>query len=149
MIVKLLTEHHLEFLNLNEGCRGSSESTLAKMSNCWISHVTAQLCVKNEIEFIDNYDCFILASGKMPSSFFHHDKLHLNVHGTRRLLSGINKVIPVSKYTFRPYKLKIQQGRHTSHKKRTPLVANILSYMFKIRPLYTRVLVQRKKHPVM
>ena len=35
MIVKLLTEHHLEFLSLKEGCRGTSESTLVKMSNCW------------------------------------------------------------------------------------------------------------------
>ena len=43
MIVKLLTEHHLEFLSLKEGCRGSSESILAKMSNCWKSHVMAQL----------------------------------------------------------------------------------------------------------
>ena len=38
MIVKLLTEHHLEFLNLKRGCTGSSESTLVKMSNCWKSH---------------------------------------------------------------------------------------------------------------
>ena len=30
MIVKLLTEHHLEFLSLKGGCRGSSESTLDK-----------------------------------------------------------------------------------------------------------------------
>ena len=30
MIVKLLTEHHLEFLNLNAGCTDSSESTLVK-----------------------------------------------------------------------------------------------------------------------
>ena len=41
MIVKLLTEHHLEFLSLTGGCRGSSESTLVKMSNCWKSHATA------------------------------------------------------------------------------------------------------------
>ena len=27
MIVKLLTEHHLEFLSLKGGCRGSSEYT--------------------------------------------------------------------------------------------------------------------------
>ena len=27
MIVKLLTEHHLGFLSLKEGCRGSSESS--------------------------------------------------------------------------------------------------------------------------
>ena len=43
MIVKLLTVHHLEFLSLNGGCRGSSESTLVKMSNCLKSHVTAQI----------------------------------------------------------------------------------------------------------
>ena len=35
MIVKLLTEHHLEFLRLKGGCRGLSESTLVKKSNCW------------------------------------------------------------------------------------------------------------------
>ena len=32
MIVKLLTEHHLESLSLKGGCRGSSESTLVTMS---------------------------------------------------------------------------------------------------------------------
>ena len=42
MIVKLLTEHHLEFLSLKGGCRGLSESTLVKMSNCWKSHAVAQ-----------------------------------------------------------------------------------------------------------
>ena len=44
MIVKLLTEHHLELLSLKGGCRGSSESsTFVKMSNCWKSHAAAQL----------------------------------------------------------------------------------------------------------
>ena len=42
MIVKLLIEHHLEFLSLKGSCRGSSESTLVKMSNCWKSHAAAQ-----------------------------------------------------------------------------------------------------------
>ena len=35
MTVKLLTEHHLEFLSLKGGCTGSSESTLVKMPHCW------------------------------------------------------------------------------------------------------------------
>ena len=43
MIVKLLTEHDLEFLSLKGGCRGSSESTLVKMSNSWKSHAAAHL----------------------------------------------------------------------------------------------------------
>ena len=38
MIVKLLTDHHLEFLSLKGGL---SESTLVKMSNCWKSHAAA------------------------------------------------------------------------------------------------------------
>ena len=51
MIVKLLTEHHLEFLNIKGGCRGSLESTLVKMSNCWISHAAAHLIQKSSSEF--------------------------------------------------------------------------------------------------
>ena len=43
MIVKLLTEQHLEFLSLTGGCTGSSESTLVKIPNCWKSHVMAQI----------------------------------------------------------------------------------------------------------
>ena len=43
MIVKLLTEHHLECLSLKGGCRGSSESTHVKMPHCWKSHSLAQL----------------------------------------------------------------------------------------------------------
>ena len=43
MIVKLLTEHHLEFLNFTGGCRGSSESTLVKMPHCWKSHAPAHM----------------------------------------------------------------------------------------------------------
>ena len=51
MIVKLLTEHHLEFLRLKGGCRGSSESTLVKMSNCWKSHALAQLIYASLISY--------------------------------------------------------------------------------------------------
>ena len=43
MIVKLLTEHHLEFLSLTGGCRGSFESTLVKKSNCWKFHAMAHM----------------------------------------------------------------------------------------------------------
>ena len=43
MIVKLLTEHYLEFLSLKAGCRGSSESTYVKMPHCWKFHALAHL----------------------------------------------------------------------------------------------------------
>ena len=45
MSVKLLTEHHLEFLSLKGGCTGSSESTHVKIPHCWKSRVTAKLHV--------------------------------------------------------------------------------------------------------
>ena len=43
MPVKLLAEHHLEFLSLKGGRTGSSETTLVKKPHCWKSHVTAHL----------------------------------------------------------------------------------------------------------
>ena len=46
MIVKLLAEHHLDFLRLKGGCTSSSEYTLVKIPHCWKSHVTAQIYIK-------------------------------------------------------------------------------------------------------
>ena len=46
MIVKLLTEHHLEFLSLKVDCSGSSESTHVKMQHCWKSHALAHFFFK-------------------------------------------------------------------------------------------------------
>ena len=62
MTVKLLTEHHLEFLGLTGGCTGSSESTLVKMPHCWKSHVTAQIMIFFSLACIhkqsENSACF-------------------------------------------------------------------------------------------
>ena len=43
MTVKLLTEHHLEFLTLKGSCPDLSESTLVKTPHCWKSHGAAQI----------------------------------------------------------------------------------------------------------
>ena len=43
MIVKLLIEHHLEFVSLKGGCTGLSESTHIKMLHCWKSHAMAHI----------------------------------------------------------------------------------------------------------
>ena len=43
--VKLLTEHHLEFLSFKGSCTGLSETTLVKIPHCWKSHVSAQMCL--------------------------------------------------------------------------------------------------------
>ena len=55
MRVKLMTEHHLEFLILKGGCTGLSESTLVKMPHCWKSHVAAHyyiLYLGNMLKFL-------------------------------------------------------------------------------------------------
>ena len=49
MIVKLLTEHHLEFLSLTGGCTGSHESTHVKMPHCWKSHAMAHILFKYKV----------------------------------------------------------------------------------------------------
>ena len=55
MTVRLLIEHHLEFLSLQGGCTCSSESTLVKTPHCWKSHVAAHL--KNlEVIGLSNFD---------------------------------------------------------------------------------------------
>ena len=41
MIVKLLTEHHFEFLSLKGVYTGLSECTLVKIPHCWKSHPLA------------------------------------------------------------------------------------------------------------
>ena len=51
MNVKLLTEHHLDFLSLKDGCPGSSESTHVKMQHCWKSHA---------LDYYVNMDCFMV-----------------------------------------------------------------------------------------
>ena len=61
MTVKLLTEHHLEFLSLKRGCTGLSESTLAKMS-----HIAAQLLlVFNEGKRNVKYSLYIYNTSSM------------------------------------------------------------------------------------
>ena len=45
MTVKLLIEHNLEFLSLEGGYTGSSESIHVKMTHCWKSHITAHIFV--------------------------------------------------------------------------------------------------------
>ena len=50
MIVKLLTEHHLEFLSLKGGCTGSSESTHVKMPHCGKSHALTHFVYLSSVQ---------------------------------------------------------------------------------------------------
>ena len=60
------------------------------------------LCAENNIGYIDNFDGFLLASGEIPETYFDNDKPHLNVPGTRKLLSNINKVCKVKNSDNQP-----------------------------------------------
>ena len=56
--VRLLTEHHLEFLNLKGGCTGSSESTLVKchIAGNYISWLILLSCTyESALEINRNY----------------------------------------------------------------------------------------------
>ena len=44
MSIKLLTEHHLELLGLEGGCKGPLSLHLSKKPHCWKSHIATQLC---------------------------------------------------------------------------------------------------------
>ena len=36
------------------------------------------LCAENDIEFVDHFDSFLLATGEIPANYFWKDKVHLN-----------------------------------------------------------------------
>ena len=82
MIVKLLTEHHLEFLSLKGGSRGSSESTLVKMSNCWKSHVAAHLENGVDSDQLATSHCFLGGNGELITHKCNHaTDMEENRHG--------------------------------------------------------------------
>ena len=63
MNIKLLTEHHFEFLSLKGGCTGLSESIHVKIPHCWKSHVAAQCCLLSctcELRFLWFGDAVLL-----------------------------------------------------------------------------------------
>ena len=45
MIVKLLTEHHLEFLSLNEAAEARPNLHVSKWPHSWKSHATAHILI--------------------------------------------------------------------------------------------------------
>ena len=53
------------------------------------------LCKSMNIEFIDNHDSFILASGEFPFEFFHADKINLKFAGIRALIQNIHRKCPI------------------------------------------------------
>ena len=65
LIVKLMTEHNLEFVSLKGGCIGLSEVALVKMSNCWISHAVVYNLIGDMFK-ITKICCFTDCFTKVP-----------------------------------------------------------------------------------
>ena len=74
MFVKLLTEHHLDFLSLKGSSTGSSESTHVKMPHCWKSHTLAQIIRATVLELdrllIDDEKITLLTFEGIPITIF-------------------------------------------------------------------------------
>ena len=49
-----------------------------------------------DIEFVDHFDSFLLATGEIPANYFWKDKVHLNQQGKQKLLSNINNVCKIT-----------------------------------------------------
>ena len=94
MIIKLLTKHHLEFLSLKGGCRGSPESTHVKMPHCWESHALAKYkwCLENcsASHILD-----MLANANY-SFYIVHNVKYSNINASRFYLSKMSS--PVLKW---------------------------------------------------
>ena len=50
------------------------------------------LCVAFEVEYIENFKSFLLASGEIPDSYYQSDNVNLNNFGLRRLLLNVDRV---------------------------------------------------------
>ena len=66
MSVKLLTEHHLEFLSLKGGCKCPSESKLVKIPHFWKSSILFGLTSDSRPHLVD------LQQNTSPSSLCDH-----------------------------------------------------------------------------
>ena len=83
LTVKLLTEHHLEFLHLKGGCTGSSEPTHVKMPQCWKSHVMAHFCCRSLAKLNVSYNQIEDLSGIKALVGASYSLTHLDLHGNK------------------------------------------------------------------
>ena len=72
-----------------------------------------EMCLQNNVKFINNHNSFIMASGELPFDFFHADQVSLKFPGIRKLVHNINdscQVLPREK-NLRPLKPNGHHGR--------------------------------------
>ena len=62
------------------------------------NEVLKSLCADSAVEFVENYNSFLLASGEMLDTYFYDDQVHINASGTRRLLANFDRLHQVNQY---------------------------------------------------
>ena len=108
MNIKLLTEHHLEFLSLKGGCTGSAESTFVKMPHCWKSHATAQMATRTTfsfsfyaLKFSSGTTCITVVSGTLDvrklSTKSINSHLQNRLHRFWYAISSLSTVVPTKR----------------------------------------------------
>ena len=96
MSVKLLTEHHLEFLSLKGGCTGSSESTLVKLPDCWKSHVGAYILFIKYYQIVGSYNF----SAQFIKIISHYKKICYNINVLQQTACLVVNPITVGNFAF-------------------------------------------------
>ena len=81
MIVKLLTEHHLEFLSFKGGCTGLSKSTHVKMPHCWKSQALAHRTFWKQTNETLIRCCILLCLAWVSTVFLCPIKRRLGLYG--------------------------------------------------------------------
>ena len=59
------------------------------------------ICQAHKVDFVDNHDSFVLASGELPYDFYHAEKVNLRFPGIRKLVQNINsacQIFPTQSY---------------------------------------------------
>ena len=55
------------------------------------------LCDENDLEYIDHFDSFSLATDEIAETYFYNNTTRLNASGTRKFLANIPTVCKVAK----------------------------------------------------
>ena len=87
MIVKLLTEHNLEFLSLKGDCRCSSESTYLKIPHCRESNALAHMAPSGQ------HGSCILQQKSVCNTTCNNTEMNNNMLFSRLVLSVFEVII--------------------------------------------------------
>ena len=66
------------------------------------NEVLKSLCADSAVEFVENYNSFLLASGEMLDTYLYDDQVHINASGTRRLLANFDRLHQVTSTSKAP-----------------------------------------------